>query len=125
MALSRFWLVIILGSITYILALLFSGNYYSIEFAVNGKKDDPIVKKEVYLNSLPQSIQDTLKKVKEGKYAVGKDSLYILDNSVVKICVGKQATDGILPTAKNTIFDLLLPLIAYLSFFLRYSSVVD
>lgn len=117
MALSRFWLVIILGSITYILALLFSGNYYSIEFAVNGKKDDPIVKKEVYLNSLPQSIQDTLKKVKEGKYAVGKDSLYILDNSVVKICVGKQATDGILPTAKNTIFDLLLPLIAYLSFF--------
>ncbi|MBN4683822.1 spore maturation protein, partial [Pandoraea nosoerga] len=30
---------------------------------------------------------------------------------------GKQATDGILPTAKNTIFDLLLPLIAYLSFF--------
>ncbi|MGL6069088.1 MAG: nucleoside recognition domain-containing protein, partial [Sediminibacterium sp.] len=27
------------------------------------------------------------------------------------------ATDGILPTAKNTIFDLLLPLIAYLSFF--------
>lgn len=117
MALSRFWLVIILGSITYILALLFSGNYYSIEFAVNSKKDDPIVKKEVYLNSLPQSIQDTLKKVKEGKYAVGKDSLYILDNSVVKICVGKQATDGILPTAKNTIFDLLLPLIAYLSFF--------
>lgn len=117
MALSRFWLVIILGSITYILALLFSGNYYSIEFAVNGKKDDPLLKKEVYLSSLPQSIQDTLKKAKEGKYAVGKDSLYILDNSVVKICVGKQATDGILPTAKNTIFDLLLPLIAYLSFF--------
>jgi spore maturation protein SpmA/spore maturation protein SpmB len=117
MALSRFWLVIILGSITYILALLFSGNYYSIEFAVNGKKDDPLLKKEVYLSSLPQTIQDTLKKAKEGKYAVGKDSLYILDNSVVKICVGKQATDGILPTAKNTIFDLLLPLIAYLSFF--------
>ncbi|MGL6067723.1 MAG: hypothetical protein ACRC0I_03110, partial [Sediminibacterium sp.] len=64
MALSRFWLVIILGSITYILALLFSGNYYSIEFAVNGKKDDPLLKKEVYLSSLPQSIQDTLKKAK-------------------------------------------------------------
>jgi spore maturation protein SpmA/spore maturation protein SpmB len=117
MALSRFWLVIILGSITYILALLWSGNYYSIEFAVNGKKDDPIIKKEVYLSSLPQAIQDTLVKAKDGRYLIGKDSLYILDNSVVKICVGKQATDGILPTAKNTIFDLLLPLIAYLSFF--------
>jgi spore maturation protein SpmA/spore maturation protein SpmB len=117
MALSRFWLVIILGSITYILALLFTGNYYSIEFTVNGKKDDPIVKKEMYLTSLPQSIQDTLKKAKDGRYATGKDSLYILDNTVVRICVGKQPTDGILPTAKNTIFDLLLPLIAYLSFF--------
>ncbi|MBX9733187.1 MAG: spore maturation protein [Chitinophagaceae bacterium] len=117
MALSRFWLVIILGSITYILALLWSGNYYSIEFAVNGKKDDPIIKKEVYLSSLPQAIQDTLIKTKDGRYLIGKDSLYILDNSVVKICIGKQATDGILPTAKNTIFDLLLPLIAYLSFF--------
>jgi spore maturation protein SpmA/spore maturation protein SpmB len=31
--------------------------------------------------------------------------------------VGKQSTDGILPTCKNTILDLLIPLIAYLSFF--------
>ncbi len=117
MALSRFWLVIILASITYILVLLFSGQYYSIEYAVNGKKDDPIVKNEFYLKDLPASIQDTLKKAKDNRYAVGKDSLYILDNQTVRFCVGKQATDGILPTCKNTIFDLLLPLIAYLSFF--------
>lgn len=117
MALSRFWLVIILASITYILVLLFSGQYYSIEYAVNGKKDDPIVKKEFYLKDLPVTIQDTLKKAKDNRYAVGKDSLYILDNQTVRFCVGKQATDGILPTCKNTIFDLLLPLIAYLSFF--------
>ena len=51
MALSRFWLVIILSSITFILVLLFTGNYYSIEFAVNGKKDDPIVKQEVFLKT--------------------------------------------------------------------------
>ncbi len=117
MALSRFWLVIILASITYILVLLFSGQYYSIEYAVNGKKDDPIVRNEFYLKDLPASIQDTLKKAKDNRYAVGKDSLYILDNQTVRFCVGKQATDGILPTCKNTIFDLLLPLIAYLSFF--------
>lgn len=117
MALSRFWLVIILASITYILVLLFSGQYYSIEYSVNGKKDDPIVRNEFYLKDLPASIQDTLKKAKDNRYTVGKDSLYILDNQTVRFCVGKQATDGILPTCKNTIFDLLLPLIAYLSFF--------
>jgi spore maturation protein SpmA len=117
MALSRFWLVIILASITYIFVLLFSGKYYSIEYAVNGKKDDPIVRNEFYLKDLPVSIQDTLKKAKDNKYVIGKDSLYILDNQTVRFCVGKQATDGILPTCKNTIFDLLLPLIAYLSFF--------
>ena len=117
MALSRFWLVIILASITYIFVLLFSGKYYSIEYAVNGKKDDPIVRNEYYLKDLPVSIQDTLKKAKDNKYIIGKDSLYILDNQTVRFCVGKQATDGILPTCKNTIFDLLLPLIAYLSFF--------
>ena len=117
MALSRFWLVIILASITYIFVLLFSGKYYSIEYAVNGKKDDPIVRNEYYLKDLPVSIQDTLKKAKDNKYIIGKDSLYILDNQTVRFCIGKQATDGILPTCKNTIFDLLLPLIAYLSFF--------
>ncbi len=117
MALSRFWLIIILGSVAYIFALLFSGKYYSIEFAVNGKKDDPIIKNEMYLKDAPMALQDTLKKAKDKRYAVGKDTIYILENNIVKLAVGKQATDGILPTCKNTIFDLLLPLIAYLSFF--------
>lgn len=117
MALSRFWLVIIIGSVSYILALLFSSNYYSIEFSINGKKDDPILRKEMYVKDAPTYIVDTLKKAKDKKYAVGKDTLYTLDNNIVKFHVGKQPTDGILPTCKNTIFDLLLPLIAYLSFF--------
>jgi len=116
MALSRFWLVIILVSVTYILAQLFSGYSYSIDYVVNGKKDEPLVKKEMYLSQVSPFLQDTLKKAKDHRYTQN-DSLYILDNSTVKIAVGKQATDGILPTCKNTIFDLLLPLIAYLSFF--------
>jgi spore maturation protein SpmA len=115
MALSRFWLIIILGSATYLLALLFTGNKYSIEYAINGKKGDPMVVKEMYLNTLSTPLQDTLKKVKT--LALGGDSLYTVENNIVKLSVGKQPTDGILPTCKNTIFDLLLPLIAYLSFF--------
>lgn len=116
MALSRFWLTIILVSVTYILASLFSGSSYSIDYVVNGKKDDPLVKKELYLSQLSVQLQDTLQKTKDHRVTFN-DSLYILDNKIVRIAVGKQATDGILPTAKNTIFDLLLPLIAYLSFF--------
>ena len=117
MALSRFWLIIILSSVFYILALLFTGTSYSIDYVVNGKKDDPLIKKELYLQQLPSFVQDTLKNAANHRYAVSADSLYILDNNIVKIAVGKQATDGILPTCKNTIFDLLLPLVAYLSFF--------
>ena len=116
MALSRFWLIIILVSVVYILAQLFNGTSYSIDYVVNGKKDEPLIKKEMYLNQVSPFLQDTLQKAKDHRYTQN-DSLYILDNSTVKIAVGKQLTDGILPTCKNTIFDLLLPLIAYLSFF--------
>jgi len=116
MALSRFWLSIILVSVTYILALLFSGHSYSIDYVVNGKKDEPLVRKEIYLNHASPFLQDTLQKAKDHRYT-SLDTLFLLENSTVKIAVGKQSTDGILPTCKNTILDLLLPLIAYLSFF--------
>lgn len=117
MALSRFWLIIILTSVLYILALLFSGNSYSIDYVVNGKKDDPIIRSEQYLKDLPIPLQDSLRAAKDKRFKGAGDTLYILENNIVKITQGKQATDGILPTCKNTIFDLLLPLIAYLSFF--------
>jgi spore maturation protein SpmA len=46
------------------------------------------------------------------------DTLYnLLDNGIVQICAGKQAADGIFPTCKNTIMDIWLPLIGYLTFF--------
>jgi spore maturation protein SpmA/spore maturation protein SpmB len=35
----------------------------------------------------------------------------------VRTTVGKQKSDGLLPTCKNTITDIILPLIAYLAFF--------
>jgi spore maturation protein SpmA len=40
-----------------------------------------------------------------------------MDNGIVQIAAGKQAADGIFPTCKNTIMDIWLPLIGYLTFF--------
>ncbi len=122
MVLSRFWLIIILSSVVYILFLLATGQSYSIDYVVNGKKDEPLLLKEMYLKTLPASLQDSLIHAKDGKYVLKgatakKDTLLTLDKEMVRMTCGKQATDGILPTCKNTIFDLVLPLIAYLSFF--------
>ena len=118
MALSRFWTGIIFLSIVYILAMLIFGPTYSIDNIVNGKRDEPILVKENFLNQLPTNLQDSITTSKEHKYfSANKDTTYSLDNNIVKISSGKLATDGILPTCKNTIIDLIIPLIAYLSFF--------
>ena len=118
MVLSRFWLIIVLSSVVYILATLAGGRQYSIDYVVNGKKDDPLLVKEMYVTQLPVAIADSLR-AHDGRLVIhgAKDTLLALDKNVVKVMVGKQATDGILPTCRNTITDILLPLIAYLSFF--------
>ena len=116
MALSRFWVALFLCSIAYLLVLLFTGRYYAIEFAVNGKKDEPLLQRESYLEQLPSEVQRSLQSTPDHKLTVGKEQ-YVLESGVVKTYAGKQAADGILPTCKSTILDLLLPLIAYLSFF--------
>lgn len=122
MVLSRFWLIIILTSVVYILCLLATGSVYTIDHVVNGKRDDPILVKELYLSKLPVNLQDSLTHAKDNRYVIKgsnpkNDTVYSLDKDIVRITAGRQAADGILPTCKNTIFDLLLPLIAYLSFF--------
>jgi spore maturation protein SpmA/spore maturation protein SpmB len=116
MALSRFWIALFLCSISYLLVLLFTGRFYAIEFAVNGKKDEPLLQRESYVEQLPVEVQQSLQGAADHKVTIGKEQ-YVFDSGVVKIYAGKQAADGILPTCKSTILDLLLPLIAYLSFF--------
>lgn len=121
MVLSRFWLTIIILSVVFVLVALGTGSLYSIDHMVNGKKDDALLTKEVYLNTLPAATQDSLN-AKSGVYilkgATAKtDTVLTQDKDVVRITVGKQSADGILPTCKATIFDIVLPLIAYLSFF--------
>jgi spore maturation protein SpmA/spore maturation protein SpmB len=122
MALSRFWLTIFICSIIFVLGTFITKQNYGLDYILNGKKDDPILIKECYANTLPIAIQDSLNKSSTKTYiAVGTNGIadvqYTLSNGTVKMYSGKQKSDGLLPTCKNVIFDIILPLIAYLAFF--------
>ncbi|MFL6519474.1 MAG: nucleoside recognition domain-containing protein [Chthoniobacterales bacterium] len=116
MALSRFWVGLFLASIAYLFFLLFSGRFYALEFAVNGKKDEPLLQRELYVEQASPELRSSLESSSDHTVTMGGVQ-YKLENGVVKVFSGKQAADGILPTCKSTVLDLLLPLIAYLSFF--------
>ncbi|NBV91710.1 MAG: spore maturation protein, partial [Flavobacteriia bacterium] len=120
MVLSRFWLIIFISSLVFILGGLFFNDSYTIDHVINGKKDDAILRNEKYLFQLPKSLRDTLKVA--GTVVVNKnlddvDTTYVLGEKSVKIFSGVQKTDGLLPTAKNSVIDTILPLLAYLAFF--------
>jgi spore maturation protein SpmA/spore maturation protein SpmB len=122
MVLSRFWLVIFISSIVFVVVSLFAGNSYTIDFVLNGKKDDPILVSEKYLQDVPAFIKDSIEKAPDKTMVINRDTLnidstYVLSNKTIKIYSGKQKSDGLLPTCKNTLVDLILPLIAYLAFF--------
>jgi spore maturation protein SpmA/spore maturation protein SpmB len=122
MALSRFWLSIIIASILFAIIGFGAGKIYSIDFLINGKKDDLLLVNEAYLKNASPFLQDTLVNNKEGKYVKygmnnALDSTYVYSNGIIKVFAGKQNADGLLPTCKNTITDIVLPLIAYLAFF--------
>ncbi|RXR21039.1 spore maturation protein [Flavobacterium amnicola] len=122
MVLSRFWLVIFISSILFIVVALFSGNNYAIDYVLNGKKDDPILVSEKYLNDIPKFVKDSIEKAPEMTLVVNRDTLnsdttYVFKNKTVKIYSGIQKSDGLLPTCKNSLLDLIIPLIAYLAFF--------
>ncbi|WP_136667611.1 nucleoside recognition domain-containing protein [Flavobacterium sp. H122] len=122
MVLSRFWLVIFISSITFIVISLFTGNNYSTDFILNGKKDDPILVSEKYLNQIPKFVADSIEKAPDMTMIVNRDTLnadttYVYKNQTVKLYSGIQKADGLLPTCKNSLVDLIIPLIAYLAFF--------
>lgn len=122
MVLSRFWLVIFISSIVFVIFGLFSGNHYTIDFILNGKKDEPVLMSEKYLNQIPEFVSDSIEKAPEQTIKINKDetnpdTTYVYKNQTVKIYSGIQKSDGLLPTCKNTIIDLIIPLIAYLAFF--------
>ncbi|WP_367756302.1 nucleoside recognition domain-containing protein [Flavobacterium sp. WC2430] len=122
MVLSRFWLVIFISSIVFIVVSLFSGNSYTIDFVLNGKKDDPILISEKYIDQLPAFIKDSIasapdKRMVINNIASNPDTTYVYSAKTVKIYSGVQKSDGLLPTCKSTLIDLVLPLMAYLAFF--------
>lgn len=122
MVLSRFWLAIFISSIVFVVISLFTGNSYTIDFVLNGKKDDPILISEKYIQDLPAFIKDSIEKAPEKTMVVNRDTLnmdttYVYSSQTVKIYSGKQKSDGLLPTCKVSLFDIVLPLMAYLAFF--------
>lgn len=122
MVLSRFWLVIFISSILFVVISLFSGNTYTIDHVLNGKKDDPILISEKYIEQLPVFIKDSIEKAPDQTLVINKDTLnadttYVFKNKTIKVYSGVQKSDGLLPTCKNSLLDLIIPLIAYLAFF--------
>nr|WP_294774667.1 nucleoside recognition domain-containing protein [uncultured Flavobacterium sp.] len=122
MVLSRFWLAIFISSIVFVVFSLFTSNSYSVDFILNGKKDDPILISEKYLNQVPKFVMDSIEKAPDQTMVVDRDTLnadttYVYKSKTVKIYSGVQKSDGLLPTCKNSLLDLILPLIAYLAFF--------
>jgi spore maturation protein SpmA/spore maturation protein SpmB len=89
---------------------------------INGKKDDPIIISEKYLNQVPVFIKDSIEKAPDQTIAIDNvtsnpDTTYVYSAKTVKIFSGVQKSDGLLPTCKSTLLDLILPLLAYLAFF--------
>src|SRR5207244_11619981 len=100
MALSRFWVALVLCSIAYLLIQLFSGRFYSIEFAVSGKKDDPLLQREYYIDKLPPELQSSLQSAPDHKVTVGEEQ-NVIDNGLGRVYDGKQAGAGIRSQCQN------------------------
>lgn len=120
MILSRFWSFIIAGSIIYLLVMLSTGRLYTIGNVVNGKQNDPVLISErpvADFQSTDTAFYSAL--VQAGTNGVQRgDTAYVLnEGGIVQITTGKQPADGIFITCKNTLLDLWLPLIGYLTFF--------
>jgi spore maturation protein SpmA len=120
MALSRFWSYILVLSIGFIFYLLATGGIYTLSQVVNGKQNDWLLVKQI--NAAELLVNDSafynqlLLAKEQGLEKDGK--LYkLLPSGVVEVYSGKLAADGIFATCKNTIMEIWLPLIGYLTFF--------
>ncbi len=119
MALSRFWSWMIVLSVLYIFFLLVTNQLYSLNGLINGKQNDAVLVSEKPLSyfQADTALLSLIQQNKANGYS-SKDTLYkLLDNGTVEMSFGKQSADGIFPTCKNTIMDIWLPLIGYLTFF--------
>lgn len=120
MALSRFWSWMIAISALYLFFLLSTGGLYSLNGLMNGKQGDPLLQAELPFSQISgDTALANLLMASKGTAVVAADgkAYKLMENDIVEVAAGKQAADGIFPTCRNTIFDLWLPLIGYLTFF--------
>ncbi|MFN4082780.1 MAG: nucleoside recognition domain-containing protein [Bacteroidia bacterium] len=119
MALSRFWSYILVLSLTFIFYDLLFGNLYTLTQIVNGKQNEPLLINQIDANQLFYTDSALHNKViASGENGLEQEELlYKAKNNVVYIYKGKQQADGIFATCKNTIMEIWLPLIGYLTFF--------
>jgi spore maturation protein SpmA len=100
--------------------MLGTGQIYTLGSLVNGKQNDPTIVSEMEAKQLQKSDTALFAVLQANKVytsATGDSSYHLMDNGIIQIAAGKQAADGIFPTCKNTIMDIWLPLIGYLTFF--------
>lgn len=120
MALSRFWSVILISSVAYLFYLLISGQLYTLNPVVNGSQNDPLLVAEwdsVSFSTANPELFLLIKNNSSHEFFEDGKTYILTDKNVVEVYSGKQQADGIFVTCKNTIMNLWLPLIGYLTFF--------
>ena len=89
---------------------------------LNGKQGEPLLIGEKYLNEVPKFVKDSLESADDKTFIINNniadaDTTYVYNNHTVKIYSGKQKPMVYFLMTKSSLFDLILPLIAYLAFF--------
>lgn len=118
MALSRFWTWMLLLSVAFAVYMVGSGRSYSLGVLANGEQGRPLVVAE--RDTLPLAGSSWLAELRAaGENGIQRgDTLYVLGKAGwIKLHVGTVPADGLFPTCRNTITDIWLPLIGYLTFF--------
>ena len=118
MALSRFWTFILLLSIGYVLIMLGLGRQYSLGSLINGEQGAPLIIAEQDSSAIHGTeLLSAIRTAGDDGLLRGDTLYHISKSGVVQASVGKQPADGLFATCRNTIMDLWLPLIGYLTFF--------
>ncbi|HRO39211.1 MAG TPA: nucleoside recognition domain-containing protein [Flavobacteriales bacterium] len=118
MALSRFWTFILILSIGYALVMLATGRQHSLGTLVNGNQGDPLMVAEKDSAELHgTALLLDLRAAGDAGVMRGDTLITLGKGGMVRYSKGTQAADGLFETCKNTVMDLWLPLIGYLTFF--------
>ena len=108
----------LLLSIAYVLVLLGTGRHYSLGTLVNGRQGEAVVMREWDTTALQGSPLLAALRAQDAPPVLRGDTTFALTPAgTVQARVGTVPADGLFPTCRNTITDLWLPLIGYLTFF--------